>query len=99
MTFVMIGALRVSFFDMFRFEISVDSNQLASLIKIHTGFHSVCKYMPITRHCTLISHRDRRQSKTLILSINLDQESLETMFSIAICRRQMAIKNTVSNDF
>ena len=28
----------------------------------------------------------RRQSKTLILSTNVDQKSLETEFSIAICR-------------
>ena len=47
---------------------------------------------------------DRRQSKTLILSRNHfeDQKSLETEFSIAICRlveRQMAIGNTVYRDF
>ena len=29
---------------------------------------------------------DRRQLKTLILSMNIDQKSLETEFSIAICR-------------
>ena len=29
---------------------------------------------------------DRRQLKTLILSTNVDQKSLETEFSIAICR-------------
>ena len=29
---------------------------------------------------------DRRQSKTLILSMNVDQKSLETEFFIAICR-------------
>ena len=29
---------------------------------------------------------DRRQSKTLILSMNVDHTSLETEFSIAICR-------------
>ena len=28
----------------------------------------------------------RRQSKTLLLSTNVDQKSLETEFSIAICR-------------
>ena len=39
----------------------------------------------------------RRQSKTLILSTNVDQKSLETELSIAICR--MAIENTVSSDF
>ena len=47
---------------------------------------------------------DRRQSKTLILSMDVDQKSLETEFSIAICRqspdcRQIAIENTVSRDF
>ena len=39
---------------------------------------------------------DRRQSKTLILSPNIDQNSLETEFLIA---RQIAIKTTVSSDF
>ena len=29
----------------------------------------------------------RHQSKTLILSINIDKKSLETEFSIAICRQ------------
>ena len=29
---------------------------------------------------------DRQQSKTLILSTNVDQKSLETVFYIAICR-------------
>ena len=38
----------------------------------------------------------RRQSKTSILSMNVDKNSLETEFSIAICR-QMAIVNTVSS--
>ena len=45
---------------------------------------------------------DRRQSKTLILSKNVDQNSLETEFSICHLSpnwRQMAIKNTVSSDF
>ena len=37
----------------------------------------------------------RRQSKTPILSRNIDLKSLETEFSIAIWR-QMAIENTVS---
>ena len=41
---------------------------------------------------------DRWQSKTLILSRNVDKKSLETEFSIAIYR-QMAIENTISNDF
>ena len=43
---------------------------------------------------------DGRQSKE---STNADQKSLETVFSIAICRptvgRQMAIENSVSDDF
>ena len=41
----------------------------------------------------------RRQSKTPILSRNVDQKSLETEFSIAICCQLMAIENTVSIDF
>ena len=44
----------------------------------------------------------RRQSKTLILSTNVDKKSLETEFLIAIMSpnwRQMTIKNTVSCDF
>ena len=40
----------------------------------------------------------RLQSKALILSKNVDQKSLKTEFSIAICR-QLAIKNTVSSNF
>ena len=43
---------------------------------------------------------DRRQPKTLILSTNVDQESLETDFLFAIYRpTEMAIENTVSIDF
>ena len=49
-----------------------------------------------TFFCTDITP-DRWQSKTLILSTNVDQISLETAFSIAICR-QMAIEKTVSSD-
>ena len=41
---------------------------------------------------------DRRQSKTLLLSTEVHHTSLETEFSIVICR-QMAIENTVSGDF
>ena len=44
----------------------------------------------------------RRQSKTPILSRNVDKKSLETVFLIVICRQtwqQMEIKNTVSIDF
>ena len=37
-----------------------------------------------------------QQSKTLILSTNVNQKLLETEFSIAIC--QMAIENTVSSN-
>ena len=33
-----------------------------------------------------VSHRRKRQSKTLILSTNVDETSLETGFSIATCR-------------
>ena len=33
-----------------------------------------------------VSTPDRRQSKTLILSTNVDQNWVETEFSIAICR-------------
>ena len=40
---------------------------------------------------------DRWQSKTIILSMNVDQKSSETEISIAICRP--TIKNTVSSDF
>ena len=45
---------------------------------------------------------DTRISKTLILSMNVDQNWSETEFSIAICRqsgRQMAIENTNSSGF
>ena len=51
-----------------------------------------------------ISTPDRRQSKTLILSTNEDQKSLETGLSIAtvsnrVFDSQMAIENTVSSEF
>ena len=61
-----------------------------------------------------ISTPGRRQSKTPILSRNVDNKSIETVLSIAICRytgdkwqsktllphwRQMAIENTVSIGF
>ena len=43
----------------------------------------------------------RRQSKTPILSRNVDQKSLETEFTIAICGHagDKCYKNTVSIDF
>ena len=46
------------------------------------------------RFITAIFTPDRRQSKTLILSRNVDQKSLE-MEKL----RQMATKNTVSSNF
>ena len=52
---------------------------------------SVVQSIIITR---AISHWIGPQSQTLKLSTDVDQESLETEFSIA-----MAIKNTVSSDF
>ena len=44
---------------------------------------------------------DRRQSKTLILSTDVDQNSCETVFDCHLSPdwRQMAIENTVSSDF
>ena len=45
---------------------------------------------------------DRRQSKMLLLSKNIDKKSLETEFFYCHFSpdwRQMAIKNTVSSDF
>ena len=36
--------------------------------------------------CVVVLTLDRRQSKTLILTTNVDQKSLETEFSIAFCR-------------
>ena len=48
-----------------------------------------------------ITTPDRRQSKMLILSTEVDKKSLETELSIAICHPtgHMAIKNTISSDF
>ena len=47
------------------------------------------KHKPLRRHCNF-GHRlktpDRRQSKTPILSRNVDRKSIETVFSIVICR-------------
>ena len=40
----------------------------------------------------------RRQSKTLILSTNVDQKSIETDFSIVICR-PIGNHNTISCDY
>ena len=37
-------------------------------------------------HCFKTIIPDSRQAKTLILSTNVDQKSLGTVFSIAICR-------------
>ena len=46
---------------------------------------------------------DMRQSKTLILSTNVDQKLVETEISIAICRPNRRAtngnQNTVSSDF
>ena len=42
---------------------------------------------------------DMRQSKTFILSTNVDKKSLVAEFKIAICRQTMAVENTVSSDF
>ena len=65
-------------------------------------------YLQETSHFVLLhvhsNTPDRRLSKTLILSLNHfeDKKSLETEFSIVICRlveREMAIGNTVSRDF
>ena len=41
---------------------------------------------------------DRQQSKTLILSMKVDQKSSEMSFLIAICRPK-AIEKAVSSDF
>ena len=44
---------------------------------------------------------ERRQSKTLMLSTSVDQKSSETAFGCHLSPdwRQMAIENTVANDF
>ena len=63
------------------------SNFAFALILCHiSGFKNLKVVMCI---CT----PGRRQSKTLILSTDIDKKSLETEFSIAICRP------TVSSDF
>ena len=51
----------------------------------------------ITAHFT----PDKRQSKTIIQSTNVDQKSLETVFDCHFPPdwRHMAIENTVSSDF
>ena len=62
---------------------------------IHLGLHclpSTC--LPVSRITP-----GRRQSKTPILSRNVDQKSIETVFSIVICRPTMAIENTASIEF
>ena len=44
---------------------------------------------------------ERRQLKTLILSTNVDQKSIETVYDchLSPVGRQMAIEKTVSSDF
>ena len=69
--------------------------------KGHKAFQNQDLLPPIivkTLKCT----PDRRQSKTLILSMNLDEKSLETEFfycHLSPNWQQMAIENTVSRDF
>ena len=71
----------------------------------HFYFHEVhWSLVRIFWYCVweLDTTPERRQSKTQILSRNVDKNSLETEFSIAILspnRRQMTIENTVSIDF
>ena len=64
--------------------------------------------MLLSQDILIIRIPDRGQSKTLILSTNVDKKSLETEFWLPFvashCHlspdwRQMAIKNTVSRDF
>ena len=49
-----------------------------------------------------MSTPNRRQSKTLILSVSIGKKLVETEFSIAICcptGNKWQLKNTVSSDF
>ena len=62
-----------------------------SRVRVKRSSHANTKYTP-----------DRRQSKTFILSMNVDKKSLETEFSIAICRptgNKWQKKHTVSSYF
>ena len=65
-------------------------------------FTVVAKSGNLSKICSFIPTPDGRQSKTSILSTNVDQKSLETELSIVILSpdwRQMTIENTVSIDF
>ena len=55
----------------------------------------------LAAHIDNVSTPGRRQSKTSILSMNVDQKSLKTVFDCHLWPDwwQMAIKNTVSSDF
>ena len=58
--------------------------------------------LPLLKHHRgCINTPDRRQSKTILLSANVDQKSLETDFDCHLSPdwRQMAIENSVSIDF
>ena len=66
------------------------------------NMYMVFKYLRFSFMETLVSHRvggNRKRSKQ---STNADQKSIETVFSIVICRLlgdKLAIENSVSNDF
>ena len=71
-----------------------------------TASHSVARdalrYYTKRISSLIVIISDRRQSKTLILSMNVDQKSLETDFFVAICRPtsdKWQSKNSVSSDF
>ena len=60
----------------------------------------MCIHINIEQLVASCTTPDRRQSKSLILSANVDKKSLETVFDWHLSPdwRQMAIKNTVSID-
>ena len=53
---------------------------------IQISMDSITAYHSKAHLQTIISIPGRRQSKTLILTTNVDQKSLKTEFLIAICR-------------
>ena len=57
---------------------------LAFLFNVFLDFHSFFLFFFVDLFCKLTP--GRRQSKMSILSTNVDQKSLETEFSIVICR-------------
>ena len=97
----LMGALRVAKGPMFLQAELKDSDQI---IRMQTDLNLRCTHMPVpyAGHPLIIITPDRRQSKTL-LTVD-ERGSKIARYSVFDCHlspvgRQMAIENSVSNDF